>query len=95
MHLRFNFGLLLILCCFQVAAKDSLDHLIKQQKNADESTLRAHKLEKKDVYSNAQRDAFTLGDLPQEKNCFIINRVELEDNFLGGQLISEVQKAIG
>lgn len=94
MHLRFNFGLLLILCCFQVAAKDSLDHLIKQQKNADESTLRAHKLEKKDVYSNAQRDAFTLGDLPQEKNCFIINRVELEDNFLGGQLISEVQKAI-
>ncbi|HBC0106755.1 TPA: ShlB/FhaC/HecB family hemolysin secretion/activation protein [Escherichia coli] len=94
MHLRFNFGLLLILCCFQVAAKDSLDHLIKQQKNADESPLRAHKLEKKDVYSNAQRDAFTLGDLPQEKNCFIINRVELEDNFLGGQLISEVQKAI-
>lgn len=94
MHLRFNFGLLLILCCFQVAAKDSLDHLIKQQKNADESTLRAHKLEKKDVYSNAQRDAFTLGDLPQEKNCFIINQVELEDNFLGGQLISEVQKAI-
>ncbi|HAV2164981.1 TPA: ShlB/FhaC/HecB family hemolysin secretion/activation protein [Escherichia coli] len=94
MHLRFNFGLLLILCCFQVAAKDSLDHLIKQQKNSDESTLRAHKLEKKDVYSNAQRDAFTLGDLPQEKNCFIINRVELEDNFLGGQLISEVQKAI-
>ncbi|MBB7443189.1 ShlB/FhaC/HecB family hemolysin secretion/activation protein [Escherichia coli] len=94
MQLRFNFGLLLILCCFQVAAKDSLDHLIKQQKNADESTLRAHKLEKKDVYSNAQRNAFTLGDLPQEKNCFIINRVELEDNFLGGQLISEVQKAI-
>lgn len=47
MQLRFNFGLLLILCCFQVAAKDSLDHLIKQQKNADESTLRAHKLEKK------------------------------------------------
>ncbi|HCO0316289.1 TPA: ShlB/FhaC/HecB family hemolysin secretion/activation protein, partial [Escherichia coli] len=34
------------------------------------------------------------GDLPQEKNCFIINRIELEDNFLGGQLISEVQKAI-
>ena len=94
MQLRFNFGLLLILCCFQVAAKDSLDNLIKQQKNADESTLRAHKLEKKDVYSNAQRNAFTLGDLPQEKNCFIINRIELEDNFLGGQLISEVQKAI-
>ena len=47
MQLRFNFGLLLILCCFQVAAKDSLDNLIKQQKNADESTLRAHKLEKK------------------------------------------------
>ncbi len=94
MQLRFNFGLLLILCCFQVAAKDSLDNLIKQQKNADESTLRAHKLEKKDVYSNAQRNAFTLGDLPQEKNCFIINRIELEDNFLGGQLISEVQKAV-
>lgn len=32
MQLRFNFGLLLILCCFQVAAKDSLDNLIKQQK---------------------------------------------------------------
>ena len=94
MQLRFNFGLLLILCCFQVAAKDSLDNLIKQQKNADESTLRAHKLEKKDVYSNAQRNAFTLGDLPQEKNCFIINRIELEDNFLGGQLISEVHKAV-
>ncbi|STH11654.1 hemolysin activator-like protein [Escherichia coli] len=94
MQLRFNFGLLLILCCFQVAAKDSLDNLIKQQKNADESTLRAHKLEKKDVYSNAQRNAFTLSDLPQEKNCFIINRVEVEDNFLGGQLISEVHKAV-
>ncbi len=94
MELRFKFSWLLILLCFQASAKESLDNLIKQQKNADAGTYRAHKLEKKDVYSNAQRHTFMLGDLPQEKNCFLINRVELEHDFLGRQLSKAVNKAI-
>ena len=94
MKFQFNFTWLLFFLSFQVSSKDNLDILIKQQKNSDEEMFRAHKLEKKDVYSNTERYTFDVGELPQEKNCFIIERVELVQDFLRGKFTSDVNKAV-
>lgn len=94
MQLRFIFSWLLLMGCLQATAKESLDDLIKQQKNADAGVLRAQKIEQKDVYSSAQRSVFTLGDLPQEENCFVINNITIEGDFQKGQLAARVNKAI-
>jgi hemolysin activation/secretion protein len=94
MQLRFNFSWFLLFFCFQVTAEERLDDQIKQQKNADAGEFQKRKIENKDVYSDAENNGFTLGDIPQEKNCFVINSVAIERNFLSDQLELTVSKAV-
>ncbi|QEM94212.1 ShlB/FhaC/HecB family hemolysin secretion/activation protein [Kosakonia radicincitans] len=78
----------------QVSAKDNVDNLIKQQKNADASVLHEQQFEKKDVFSNTDRKVFTLQDLPREENCFTVKNVLLENDFLKAKITQSINENI-
>lgn len=85
---------LLMITGAQVSAKDNVDNLIKQQKNADASVLHEQQIEKKDVFSNTDRKIFTLQELPVEKNCFVVKNILLENDFLKAKITQYINQQI-
>ncbi|SKC06070.1 Hemolysin activation/secretion protein [Kosakonia radicincitans] len=94
MELRFIAFCMLMIVGTQVSAKDNVDNLIKQQKNADASVLHEQQFEKKDVFSNTDRKVFTLQDLPREENCFTVKNVLLENDFLKAKITQSINENI-
>lgn len=82
MELRLKIFCAVIFFLFHISVKASVDALIIQQKNADSSTHHEQKIIKKDVYSTAEHKAYDLESIPVEKNCFKINDLVLDNNFL-------------
>jgi len=81
-----------LLCHASVQA--SVDALIIQQKNADNSAYHEQKIKQKDVYSNAEYKAFELDNIPVEKDCFTINTLLLDNNFLQKNLETTIKEMV-
>jgi len=94
MELRFKIFCAVAFFFFQVSAKASVDALIIQQKNADNSTYHEQKIDKKDVYSNTQKKTFELDNIPVEKNCFTIKTLVLDNNFLKKKPENAIKKMV-
>jgi len=95
MELRFkilSLSLLLVGSCSY--AEDDINQLIKQQHNADLSAFKEQKVQRQDVYSSTDRKVFKLDDLPEEENCFRINTLKLENDFLKHKTDQAVKKEI-
>ncbi|MDL4914600.1 MAG: ShlB/FhaC/HecB family hemolysin secretion/activation protein [Enterobacterales bacterium endosymbiont of Blomia tropicalis] len=93
MELRLKiFSLLLV--CFYAHADDGVNHLIKQQQNADLSAFKEQKVYRQDVYSSRENKVFRLNDLPKEENCFTINALILEHDFLKRKTDRAIKKEI-
>ncbi|WP_263070733.1 ShlB/FhaC/HecB family hemolysin secretion/activation protein [Enterobacter huaxiensis] len=95
MELRFKIlwlSLLLVAACAN--AEDDINHLIKQQHNADLSAFKEQKVQRQDVYSSTDRKVFRLDNLPEEENCFTINTLKLENDFLKHKTDRAIKKEI-
>lgn len=77
---------------FQAVAETDLNHLIKEQQNNDHATRRENRIEKKDVYSSVEPQALNKLNIPQEKECFVIKEVDLQNDFLKSAAIKKIKK---
>lgn len=77
---------------FQAVAETDLNHLIKEQQNNDHATRRENRIEKKDVYSSVEPQALNKLNIPQEKECFVIKEVDLQNYFLKSAAIKKIKK---
>lgn len=94
MELRFIAFCMLMIVGARASAKDNVDNLITQQKNADASVLHEQQFEKKDVFSNTDRKVFTLQDLPKEESCFTVKDIFLENDFLKAKITQSISEHI-
>lgn len=94
MELRFKFLLLLLVMSFQSLAVDDINTLIKQQQNADLNAFKEQKVYRQDVFSSTERKVFRLDKLPEEKNCFTLKALVLDNDFLKRKTEKAIKKEI-
>ncbi|EMR6450200.1 ShlB/FhaC/HecB family hemolysin secretion/activation protein [Enterobacter cloacae] len=94
MELRFKFLLSLLVMSSQAFAVDDINALIKQQQNADLNTFKEHKVYRQDVFSSTERKVFRLDKLPEEKNCFTLKALVLDNDFLKRKTEKAIKKEI-
>ena len=94
MELRFKFLLSLLVMSSQAFAVDDINALIKQQQNADQNTFKEHKVYRQDVFSSTERKVVRLDKLPEEKNCFTLKALVLDNDFLKRKTEKAIKKEI-
>ncbi|MBK4715272.1 MULTISPECIES: ShlB/FhaC/HecB family hemolysin secretion/activation protein [Tenebrionibacter/Tenebrionicola group] len=85
--------LALILICFStlpVNAQDDLSRFVKTQEEIDKNTRHENRVSKKDVFADKKADGPGELVLPKEENCFVINNIILEDDFLQDRKLNKL-----
>jgi hemolysin activation/secretion protein len=81
-------------CHFQAVAQPELNRIIKEQQNNDDAARKENNLVKKDVYSTINKKHNDIAEFPVEENCFLINEIVLEDNFLQRASLNQLKEMI-
>ncbi|MFD1803076.1 ShlB/FhaC/HecB family hemolysin secretion/activation protein [Mixta tenebrionis] len=81
-------------CHFQAVAQSNLNRIIKEQQNNDDAARKENRLDKKDVYSTIDVKHNDTSDFPVEENCFTINELVLEGDFLQRSSLNRLKENI-
>jgi len=77
--------------CFHVAAADNLDHFAREQQRNDANLLRENKIDKKDVFSDKRELIIDNIKIPEEKICYPITSLTLDNDFINDQNIKDIK----
>ncbi|WP_339024866.1 ShlB/FhaC/HecB family hemolysin secretion/activation protein [Leclercia pneumoniae] len=75
-------------------AEAQLGRLVKEQQSQDNAVQQENKVEKKDVFAKAPQQSFEVSDFPYEAQCFQIDELILENDFLKKRGLNQIKEKI-